>query len=69
MFNVVMTTDSVEVTQSKADLSGGFFYIKRAQKIEIAKSTFSDIIALQSGSFMYSEAPTLQLKVFDYTRI
>jgi len=34
------------VTQSKADLSGGFFYIKQAKKIEIAKATFSDIIAL-----------------------
>jgi hypothetical protein len=58
-----MDTDNVEVTQSKAEINGGFFYIKRGQKIEIAKSVFKDIIALQSGSFMYSESTMLQLKV------
>lgn len=28
-FNVQMITDSIEITKIKADLSGGFFYIKR----------------------------------------
>ena len=55
IFEMKVTTT---VSDSQADVNGGFAYILNANLVEIYFSTFSLVKSLQSGSIIYSVSPS-----------
>jgi hypothetical protein len=65
LLDVNIIDHPINVRTSKAGLKGGFFYILNAKAINLAKLTFKDLVAQDSGTFLHSTAIGLQLKVTD----